>query len=82
MLSLLQHDIEWLEAISQNDDARAFFLRMAALSQDGRMEPFLSELDRDVELDDETKGAVAELAKNETFLLAVADYLRNTRRMH
>jgi hypothetical protein len=82
MLGLLQHDIEWLEAISQNDDARALFLRMAALSQDGRMEPFLSALDRDVELDDDTKGTVAELAQNETFLLAVADYLRNTRRLH
>jgi hypothetical protein len=82
MLGLLQQDIEWLEAISQNDDARALFLRMAALSQDGRLEPFLSELDRDIELDDDTKGTVAELAQNETFLLAVADYLRNTRRLH
>jgi hypothetical protein len=82
MTGLPQPDIEWLEAVSQNEDARALFLRMAALSQEGRMEPFLSELDRDDELDDHTKGTVAELAQNQAFLLAVADYLRNTRRLY
>jgi hypothetical protein len=82
MLGLLQQDIEWLEAISQNEEARSLFLRMAALSQEGRMEPFLTELDRDDELDDQTKGTVAEIARDEAFLLAVADYLRNTQRLH
>jgi hypothetical protein len=82
MLGLLQQDIEWLEAISQDDAARALFLRMAALSRDGRMEPFLTELDRDDDLDDQTKGTVAELARNQAFLLAVADYLRTTHRVH
>jgi len=37
MLELWQQDLEWLEAISQDDDARALFLRMAALSQEGRL---------------------------------------------
>ena len=60
MLGLLQHDIEWLEAISQDDDTRELFLRMAALSQEGRLEPFLTELARDDELDEQTKGTVAE----------------------
>jgi hypothetical protein len=82
MLGLLQQDIEWLEAISQDADARALFLRMAALSQEGRLEPFLIELHRDDELDDHTKGTVAELVQDEAFLLAVADYLRNTHRLH
>ena len=82
MLELWQQDIEWLEAISQDEDARALFLRMAALSQSGRLEPFLSELKRDDELDDHTKGTVAELAQDQAFLLAVADYLRTTRRVH
>ncbi|MGH3080305.1 MAG: hypothetical protein ACRDNH_04100 [Gaiellaceae bacterium] len=82
MLELWQQDIEWLEAISQDEDARALFLRMAALSQSGRLEPFLTELRRDDELDDQTKGTVAELAQNQTFLLAVADYLRTTHRVH
>jgi hypothetical protein len=82
MLGLLQQDIEWLEAISQDADARALFLRMAALSQEGRLEPFLIELHRDDELDDHTKGTVAELVQDEAFLLAVADYLRNTHLLH
>jgi hypothetical protein len=82
MLELWQQDIEWLEAISQDEDARALFLRMAALSQSGRLEPFLTELRRDDELDDQTKGTVAELAQDQAFLLAVADYLRNTHQVH
>jgi hypothetical protein len=82
MLGLWQQDIEWLEAISQDEDARALFLRMAALSQSGRLEPFLTELRRDDELDDQTKGTVAELAQDEAFLMAVADYLRNTHHLH
>jgi hypothetical protein len=82
MHGLLQQDIEWLEAISQDEDARAIFLRMAALSQEGRLEPFLTELRRDDELDDHTKGTVAELAQDQAFLLAVADYLRNTHHLH
>jgi hypothetical protein len=82
MLELWQQDIEWLETISQDEDARALFLRMAALSQEGRLEPFLTELGRDDELDDHTKGTVAELAQDQAFLLAVADYLRHTHVLH
>jgi hypothetical protein len=82
MLGLWQQDIEWLESISQDDDARALFLRMAALSQQGRLEPFLIELQDDHELDDQTKGTVTELARDQAFLFAVADYLRQTRRLH
>jgi hypothetical protein len=82
MLGLWQQDIEWLETISQDDDARELFLRMAALSQEGRLEPFLTELSHDDELDDHTKGTVAEIAQDEAFLLAVADYLRNTNQLH
>jgi hypothetical protein len=82
MLGLWQQDIEWLESISQDENARALFLRMAALSQAGRLEPFLTELRHDDELDDQTKGTVAELARDQAFLLAVADYLRNTHRIH
>ena len=82
MLGLLHHDIEWLEAISQDEDARALFLRMAALSQEGRLEPFLTELARDTELDEQTKGNVTELAGDTAFLQAVADYLRDTAVVH
>jgi len=82
MLGLWQHDIEWLEAIAQDEAARALFLRMAALSQEGRLHPFLTELARDDELDEQTKGTVAELAGDTAFLLAVADYLRQTAAVH
>ena len=82
MLGIWQQDIEWLEAISQDEDARALFLRMAALSQEGRLEPFLTELEKDVDLDDHTKDTVAELVGDTAFLMAVADYLRETRQLH
>jgi hypothetical protein len=83
MLGLwLQHDLESLEAISQNDDARRIFLKMAAMSQDGRLPQFLSELAVDPELDDDVKGTLTELATDESFLLAVEDYLRRTHRFH
>jgi hypothetical protein len=83
MLGLWQHhDLESLEAISQNDDARRIFLRMAAMSQDGRLREFLSELAIDPEIDDEVKGTLTELALDRNFLLAVEDYLRRTQRFH
>ena len=80
MVELCEQDIEWLEAVSRDEHARALFLRMAALSKSGRMEPFLSQLHGDRELDDHTKWTVTELAREKDFLLAVADYLRDTSR--
>ena len=78
----LNHDLESLEAISQDDEARRIFLRMAAMSRDGQMGSFLTELARDEDLDDETKGTLRELAEDNTFLLAVEDYLQRTDRRH
>jgi len=83
MLGLWVHqDLESFEAISQNDDARRIFLRMAAMSQDGRLPQFLTELAYDPEVDDEVKGTLTELASDQTFLLAVEDYLRRTQLFH
>jgi hypothetical protein len=82
MLGLWLQDIESLEAISQNDDARRIFLRMAAMSQSGQMGSFLHELAIDADLDDDTKGTLTELASDESFLLAVEDYLRRTTVVH
>jgi hypothetical protein len=82
MLRLWLHDMESLEAISQDDEAKRIFLRMAALSRDGQMGNFLTELELDEELDDETKGTLEELAKDSTFLLAVEDYLYRTQQLH
>jgi hypothetical protein len=82
MLGSWLQDIESLEAISQNDDTRRIFLRMAALQQAGRLPSFLAEVQHDDELDEATKGQLTELASDESFLLAVAEYLRNTQRVH
>jgi hypothetical protein len=75
-------DMETLEAISQDEAAREIILRMAALAEDGRTERFIDELEDDGELDWLTKGALAELARDETFLLAFTDYVGRTRRFH
>jgi hypothetical protein len=82
MLAAWMHDMESLEAISQQPDTRRLFLRMATLSQEGRLGPFLSELAHDDELDDDTKGALSEIARDESFLLVVEDYLRRTQVLH
>ena len=75
-------DLESLEAISQDAEARQIFLRMAAMSQEGRLGSFLIELAGTSELDEFTKGTLSEIAKDEAFLLMVDDYLRRTRVLH
>jgi hypothetical protein len=82
MHGLWLNDMESLEAISQDDEARKIFLRMAALTRDGQIGSFLTELARDEDLDDETKGTLRELAEDDTFLLAVEDYLERTQVLH
>jgi len=76
------NELECLEAISQNADARKIFLRMAALTHSGKMPNFLAELAHDDEIDEQTKGQLAELASDRSFLLAVEEYLRTTQRVH
>jgi len=75
-------DLESFEAISQDAEARTIFLRMAAMSQEGRLDSFLIELADTSELDEFTKGALSEIARDQAFLLAVDDYLHRTRVLH
>ncbi|HST13475.1 MAG TPA: hypothetical protein VLJ44_01345 [Gaiellaceae bacterium] len=82
MHALWLDDLEALEAISQDDDTRRLFLRMAQLSQHGRLTPFLRELAADEQLDHATKLNVSELAQDATFLHAVEDYVLRTREQH
>ena len=82
MLEAWLHDLESLEAITQSADARKIFLKMAALLHAGRMPSFLAEIEHDQELDETTKGYVAELGRDRSFLVAVEEYLRRTERMH
>jgi hypothetical protein len=75
-------DLESLEAISQDDLTRDLFLKMAWLSQEDRLKPFLVELQHDDDLDESTKGMLAEIAEDRTFLLAVEDYVQKTQIVH
>jgi len=82
MLIAWLHDLESLEAISQDDRTRRIFLRMAELQQTGRLGGFLMEVAHDPELDDDTKGRLSELAHSGSFLLAVDEYCRRTDTLH
>ena len=76
------HDLESLEAISQDSGACEMCLRMAELSQRGRLAPFLDELATDADIDAATKSTLAELACEAGFLSAVEEYVHRTRVMH
>lgn len=82
MLHSLHADLESFEAINQDDMTRDLVLRMSALSQAGKLGPFLFELAHDDDLDDRTKGTLVEIARDESFLLAVEDYLHRTEIVH
>ena len=75
-------DLESLEAISQDVEARQIFSHMAAMSQEGRLATFLVELAGTPDLDDFTKGTLSEIARDEAFLLTVDDYLHRTQVLH
>ena len=79
MDGLWLQDIESLEAISQDEDTRKLFLRMAHLSQNGRLQPFLRELEDDRAIADATQETLAELASEESFLHAGDDSVRRRR---
>ena len=78
----LRENLESFEAIRQDDVTRDLVLRMSALSQAGKLGPFLFELAHDADIDDLTKGALVEIANDESFLLAVEDYLVRTEVVH
>jgi hypothetical protein len=82
MLATWLQDLESLEAISQDDATRDLCLRMASLTQNDRLGPFLVELRDDADLDDQTKGMLTELAEDRSFLLAVEDYVQKTEINH
>ncbi len=78
MVDLWLHDIESLEAVTQDEGTKLLCLRMAAMSKAGTLAPFIRELSSDSELDEDTKGTIVEIARDERFLLAVEDYVRRT----
>ncbi|MBA3787521.1 MAG: hypothetical protein H0X21_02345 [Actinobacteria bacterium] len=82
MVDLWLHDIESLEAVAQDEHTKLLCLRMAAMSKNGTLEPFIATMCHDDELDEGTKGTIAEIASDEHFLLAVEDYVRRTDVVH
>jgi len=82
MVDLWLHDIESLEAVTQDEQTRQLCLRMAAMSQAGTLGPFIANIDRDQDLDEGTKGTIVEIAGDANFLLAVEDYVRRTQLVH
>jgi hypothetical protein len=82
MLSAWFQELESLEAISQDEAARRICLRLAAMSQGGRLDGFLHELATDDDVDDATRGTLEELGRDPSFLFAFEDYLRRTHRAH
>ena len=82
MLKRWMEDLESLEAVSQDPESRALVLRLAAMARTGTLEPFLHGLQADRGIDAETKETFTELAGDETFLLAVEDYMRRTTVAH
>jgi hypothetical protein len=82
MIDLWLHDLESLEAVTQDEHTRRICLRMAAMSQAGTLGPFITNLHHDDELDEMTKGTIVEIARDANFLLAVEDYVHRTRHLH
>jgi len=82
MANLWLHDIESLEAVTQDEETKQLCLRMAAMSKEGTLAPFIATLRHDTALDETTKGAIAEIAENASFLLALEDYVHRTRVLH
>jgi hypothetical protein len=75
-------DIESFERVSQDAFATRLVLRLAQLSREGRLEPFVTEVVASGELDEDTRTAIAELAGDESFLLAMEDYVGRTAIAH
>ena len=82
MLGEWMQDLESLEAISQ-DDGSAPALPAYGRDAAGRPPGLVpGRARRHDELDEDTKGTLSELARDEAFLLAVEDYLHRTRVLH
>ena len=81
-MQLWVQDIESLEAVNQDELVRQVVLRMAGLARGGGLPLFVAAVGADAELDAETKAALLELARHETFLLACEDYMRRTAYLH
>jgi hypothetical protein len=81
MLDRRLQELESLEAINQDAEAREVVVRMAGLARGGRLGRFIHVVNADPELDEHTRAWVLGLA-NEPFLLAADEYLSRCRTLH
>ena len=79
MLDLWIYDLESLDAVSADGDAREVVRRLAGLARAGRLGAFIDAIHADAEIDAKTRAWAVELARNEAFLLAADAYLARFR---
>jgi hypothetical protein len=82
MLGRWLEDLESFEAIRRDTDTLTLVLHLAAMSKAGTLRPFVAQLRGDADVDEETRRTFMELAGDESFLLAVEDYVRRTSVVH
>ena len=82
MGGLWLQDIESFERVSQDGFACRLVLRLAQMSSEGKLGGFVAEVVDSYDFDLETRDAIAELAEDDTFLLAVEDYMGRTALHH
>jgi hypothetical protein len=82
MLGRWFHDLESLEAVAQDGDARRMVLRLAAVAEHGGADAVASALSVDEEFDHDTQWALLELAGDPLFLATARDYMRRTATFH
>ena len=74
MLGSLLTERETRDALDRCHETRAVVLRMARLASRGRLGAFVDVVDADAQLDERTRRWVLDLARQEPFLLATAEY--------
>jgi hypothetical protein len=82
MLRTWHENLESLEAIRQDELTCDLVRRMSALSQAGKLGPFLLELAHDADLDEVTKDNLTEIAQDRNFLHTVEEYFQRTEIFH
>jgi hypothetical protein len=79
LVDLWIYDLESLEAVSEDEDAREVVHRLACLARAGQLQRLVDAVSADPDIDDDTKAWTLELAGNEPFLIAVDAYLARFR---